>query len=169
MKHRSMPDAENTHPLLEGRRILLVVPPSRFDERQFYQSWQLLSEEGAWLVAASDSPTGIAAGETGTSVEVQPLDEVDPRSFDAVLVVEGGQDVRETLERAGRVLATMIATGRVVAAFGQLGEELRAAGLPVVDDAARISRFIAELAAAVARRPARTERTVHAAEPTARD
>ena len=140
-------------PLLQGRRILFVVPPARFDEGEFYQSWQLLSEEGAWLTAASDSPTGIAAGETGASVRTVDLARLDPRSFDAVLLLEGGENVADSVARARRFIAGALARDRTVAAFGKTGAELHAAGIPVLRNGRNLSRFLAELAVRVSRQP----------------
>lgn len=146
---------ESSKPLLHGRRILFVVPPARFDEREFYQSWQLLSEEGAWLGTASDSPTGVAIGETGAPVRTAKLAEVDATAWDAIVLVDGAEDPAESVARAGRLIARCLDLGRAVGAFGAVGGELHAAGLPVVRGGRSLSRFLAELAVKVARqRPA---------------
>lgn len=149
--------------LLKGRRILFVVPRTRFDEGQFYQSWQLLAEEGAWLCAASDSETGRAIGEeSGASIRTLDLAVVDAEDFDALVLVEGDEEVTASLERASRAIAEAVAASRTIGAFGRVGAELHAAGLPVVRSGrgAHVARFVAELAVRVSRQPsigARTE------------
>ena len=140
--------------LFDGRRILFVVPPSRFDEGEFYQTWQLLAEEGAWLVVASCSATGVAAGESGASVRTRRLERLAMRDYDALVLVEGAAEPAEELARSGRLVATAVAAGRTVGAFGRLGAELSAAGLPVVQCArGGLARFVAELAVRIARQP----------------
>lgn len=140
--------------LLNDRRILLVLPPARFDEAQFYQSWQLLSEEGAWLVAASDAPTGVAAGENGNVVRTRRLSNILPERFDALLLLEGNEAAAHTVARAYRLVTTALALGRAVAAFGRVGAALHAAGLPVVQGSEKsLSRFLAEIAVRVSRQP----------------
>lgn len=143
----------DSKPLLKGRRILFVVPPARFDEGQFYQSWQLLSEEGAWLTAASDSPTGIAAGESGASVRTVYLPRLDSDGFDAIVLLEGSEDAIDTVSRARRFITGALAAGRAVAAFGKTGAELLSAGLPVLRNGRNLARFLAELAVLVSRQP----------------
>jgi hypothetical protein len=138
---------------LQGRRILFVVPPARFDESEFYQSWQLLSEEGAWLVAASDAETGVAIGESGAPVRTLRLCELDAKDFDGVILLDGEEDADEMLARAGRFVASALAAGRTVGAFGKIGGELHALGLPVVRNGRHLSRFLAELAVHVSRQP----------------
>ena len=143
-----MPDT-----LLAGRRILFVVPPARFDEAEFYQTWQLLAEEGAWLTTAAETPTGIAAGENGASERIAlQLDRVDARDFDGVVVIEGGEGPDAVLDRARRVIATAIAARVPVGAFGKVAAELDELGLEVVHGSrATLPRFIAELALRVSR------------------
>lgn len=148
---------EPSKPLLNGRRILFVVPPARFDEGEFYQSWQLLSEEGAWLGAASDSPTGVAIGESGAPVRTAMLDEIDPASWDAILLIDGKEEPGETVSRAGRLIAGALALDRTIAGFGKAGGELHASGIPVVRGGRSLSRFLAEVAVRVARRPSSGE------------
>lgn len=159
----------NTPPraLLNGRRVLFVLPPTRFDEGQFYQSWQLLAEEGAWLAAASDSTTGRAIGESGASVRTLDLEALDFAVFDALVMVEGEEEVIRSLERSGRAISVAVAASRTVAAFGRIGAELHAAGLPVVraGQGVQIARFVAELAVRVSRQP--RVRTPAAPEPVA--
>lgn len=138
---------------LQGRRILFVIPPARFDESEFYQSWQLLSEEGAWLAAASDAETGIAIGESGAPVRTLHLSELHPQEFDAVLLLDGEEDASATVARAGRFAAGALAAGRTVGAFGKVGGELHAVGLPVLRNGRHLSRFLAELAVRVSHQP----------------
>lgn len=142
-----------------------MVPPARFDESEFYQSWQLLSEEGAWLAAASDAETGVAIGESGAPVRTLRLPELDPKEFDAVVVFDGEEDASETVGRTGRFVAGALAAGRTVGAFGKVGGELHAAGLPVLRNGRHLSRFLAELAVHVSRQP---EAAVPALEPAGR-
>lgn len=139
--------------LLHDRRILFVVPSARFDEGQFYQSWQLLSEEGAWLVAASDAPTGVAAGESGTVAHTVKLSSVKPADFDAVVLLEGREEPADSVARAASVIGAALKAGRTIAAFGKVGGELHAAGVPVVRAGDSLSRFLAELSVRVARQP----------------
>lgn len=139
--------------LLHDRRILFVVPQARFDEAQFYQSWQLLSEEGAWLVAASDAPTGVASGESGAVARTLRLAQVKPANYDAIILLEGKEDAAETVASAVGVITAALGAGRTVAAFGKVGGELHAAGLPVVRAGKSLSRFLAELSVKVSRQP----------------
>ena len=148
---------EPSKPLLHGRRILFVVPPARFDEGEFYQSWQLLTEEGAWLGAASDSPTGVAIGESGAPVRTANLDEVDATQWDAVVIVDGEEDAGETVSRSGHLIARSLDLGRTIAGFGKAGGEMHANGIPVVRGGRSLSRFLAELAVRVSRQPAPAE------------
>ena len=148
---------EPSKPLLNGRRILFVVPPARFDEGEFYQSWQLLSEEGAWLGVASDSPTGVAIGESGAPVHTSMLADVDAAAWDAILIVDGKEEPGETVSRAGRLIARATELDRTIAGFGKAGGELHASGIPVVRGGRSLSRFLAEIAVAVSRRPAADE------------
>lgn len=139
--------------LLQDRRILFVVPSARFDEGQFYQSWQLLSEEGAWLVAASDTTTGVASGESGNVASMRKLSSMNPANFDAIVLLEGREDAGETVARAMGVITGALAAGRVIAAFGRVGGELHAAGVPVIRAGKSLSRFLAELSVCISRRP----------------
>lgn len=143
-----MPDT-----LLAGRRILFVVPPTRFDEAEFYQTWQLLAEEGAWLTTAAETPTGIAAGENGASERIAlRLEKVEARDFDGVVLIEGGEGPDAVLDRAQRAVATAVAAGIPVAAFGKLGDALVDAGVPVIQGYRHaLPRLVAELALRVSR------------------
>lgn len=139
--------------LLQDRRILFVVPSARFDEAQFYQSWQLLSEEGAWLVAASDAPTGVAAGESGAVARTLRFSSVKPANFDAIVLLEGAEPASETVTSALGIVTAALAAGRVIAAFGKVGAELHSAGLPVIRAGKSLSRFLAELSVSISRQP----------------
>ena len=141
--------------MLQDRRILFVLPPKRFDEGQFYQSWQLLAEEGAWLTAASDAETGRAIGESGAAVRTLDLASISAAEFDGVLIVDSAEEeVAVALDRSARIAGEALAGSRTLAAFGRIGAELHAAGLPVVRAKKNgLARFIAELAVRISRQP----------------
>jgi hypothetical protein len=136
---------------LHGRRILFVVPPARFDEAAFYQTWTLLAEEGAWLAAAAASPTGFAVGEEGARERVADPATLSARDFDAIVLV-GGQTPAGPAAKA--LLSRASAAGVLIAAIGDA--DLDGIETATIADVRRLPRFVAELAVKLrraARRP----------------
>lgn len=140
-------------PSLDGRRLLVIVPPARFDEAAFYQTWQLLSDEGAWLMLASDSATGRAVGEDGNvALIAMQVSAASLSDFDALVVV-GGPVASESLPKIAGLskLLSQAATGGVpVGVIGGEGALLPAAIQGTVNN---LPRFVAELAVQVSARP----------------
>lgn len=143
---------------LTGRRILFVLPPSRFDEAQFYQAFQMLTEEGAWISVATESDTGMAVGEAGARERATAqISDIRARDYDAVLLVgAAGGDGLVRCEALPGLLKRASKRGTVIAAFDE------AAGLPlqglenekvVAGSVKHLPRFVAEIAVRVAKKP----------------
>ncbi len=116
-------------PLFE-RRILFVVPSDRFDEAQFYQTWSLLSERGAWLTAAGESPTGVAVGGDGNTVRLaERLDALVDVPFDAVVLIDATGSGSALEEPAAGLFREFARRGGVIAAFERSGPVLQWAGV----------------------------------------
>lgn len=143
---------------LTGRRILFVLPPSRFDEAEFYQAFQMLTEEGAWISVATESETGIAVGESGARERATAqISDIKARDYDAVLLVGGAKGdglvqcaaLPDLLYRASR-RGTVIAAFREATGLPLLGLE---SGKVVIGTVKQLPRFVAEIAVRLAKKP----------------
>ena len=138
-------------PTLEGRRLLVIVPPARFDEAVFYQTWQLLSDEGAWLMLASDSPTGIAVGEDGNLAHIATQVASAPLSdFDGIVVI-GGPDADAGLSKVAGFHQLIVTAKDRGTPIGALAGAEHAVPGAITGSLRNLPRFIAELAIQVGR------------------
>ena len=137
-------------PTLDGRRILVVVPPARFDEAAFYQTWQMLSDEGAWLTLASDSATGMAVGEDGNVAQIATqVKSASLGEFDAIVVIGGPE--AELLPKVAGLTSLLERAKDHRLPVGALAGAERAFSGVIGGSVRNLPRFIAELAVEVSR------------------
>ncbi len=81
---------------LEAKKILMIIAPEKFRDEEFEVPFKTFNDEGA-IVTVASLRKGIATGMFGAQFNVETtLDEVDEKSFDAVIFVGGAgvPDVR---------------------------------------------------------------------------
>lgn len=147
-----MRNVSHMTPVLDGRRILVVVPPARFDEAAFYQTWQLLSDEGAWLTLVSDSTTGMAVGDDGNVAAIAgPLGTVAVGDLDAVVVIGGPDAARSIPAMKGFEALMSAAAAHDLPVAALAGAETGVEGA-IEGELRNLPRLVAELSVRVAKR-----------------
>src|SRR5262245_35614868 len=104
---------------LEGKTILMVVPPTQFRDEEFFEPSRILADEGAKVVVASTvvrSCRGMKGGVVQAEIAIG-----DAKADDyAALVICGGSSVPEFFwndKKLQELAAAMSAAGKIVAAI----------------------------------------------------
>lgn len=77
---------------LEGKSVVLVVPPTQFREEEVFEPKRLLEREGARVVVASTAVRTCRGMRDGTIESQAAISDIDPAAHDA-LVLAGGSSV----------------------------------------------------------------------------
>ncbi len=125
-----MPDIKRVPANLTGKKILIVLPPSRFQDEEYQKSRMLLDETGAQVTVASLS-LAPAHGMRGTMVTPDvAIRDANAADFDAVLLVGGTGSAALWHNVAVHSLVTESSqAGKVVAAICLAPVTLANAGL----------------------------------------
>jgi protease I len=131
-------------------KALLIIPPSRFRDEEYFQTKEELEKARIGTVTASKT-TDVSVGMLGGKVRPgMTLNDVDVNAYDAVIFIGGGGssvyfndsaalDIARRAEAAGKVVAALciapsilanagILRGRKVTAFPSEETNLRAKG-----------------------------------------
>jgi protease I len=121
-------------------KILMVIPPERFRDEEYFQTKEELEKAGYRIITASIHK-GICAGSRGGFVETDiTLDEVICGNYDAVAYVGGGgsnilfnnpraQAIAQEMNQAGKVVAAICLAPVILANAGVLrGKRATVAG-----------------------------------------
>ena len=104
---------------LDGKAVLMVVPPTQFRDQEVFEPKKILEDEGARVVVASTAAR-ICRGMSGGAIEAQ-LAIADAKADDyAALVICGGSSVPEVFwndKKLPELAAAMAAAGKIVAAI----------------------------------------------------
>ena len=105
---------------LDGKKILIVIPPTQFRDEEFFEPKKILQDEGATIVVASTTTARICRGMKGGTAEAD-ISIADAKADDyAGLVLCGGSSVPEFLwndKKLQELVTAMAAAGKVVAAI----------------------------------------------------
>ncbi|MEM2874695.1 MAG: DJ-1/PfpI family protein [Candidatus Hadarchaeales archaeon] len=135
---------------IPGRRILMVIAPTDFNDTEYSTVRNVLTEAGASVTVAS-ATRGTAVGMYNTQVSPDiSIDEVNPADYDAVVVI-GGVGVESAYfnnSRLHSILAAADDQGKVVGAICIAPVVLANAGIldgrrATVFDGAYISMLVA--------------------------
>ena len=104
---------------LDGKTILMVVPPTQFREQELFEPKKILEDGGAHVVVASTTAR-VCRGMTGGAVEAH-ISIADAKADDyAALVICGGSSVPDVFwkdKKLQELAETMAASGKIVAAI----------------------------------------------------
>ena len=104
---------------LEGKTVLMVIPPTQFRDEEFFEPRKVLEDEGAKVVVASTA-TRLCRGMKGGTAEAQiTISEAKQDDYSA-LVICGGSSVPEFLwndKKLQELTAAMAEAGKIVAAI----------------------------------------------------
>src|SRR5437867_13324401 len=108
-----------TNMKLDGKKILIVIPPTQFRDEEFFEPKKILQDEGATIVVASTT-VRICRGMKGGAAEAD-ISIADAKADDyAGLVLCGGSSVPEFLwndKKLQELVTAVAAAGKVVAAI----------------------------------------------------
>lgn len=83
---------------LSNKKILIIIAPQGFQDKEYGDARQVLEEEGARIIVGS-LKLGEAFGKLGTQVKIDiSAEEVNPDDFDAVTFI-GGQGMVELVQQ----------------------------------------------------------------------
>jgi len=104
---------------LDGKKVLMVIPPTQFRDEEFFEPKRILEEEGAKVVVASTSVRacrGMKGGVAQSEITI-----ADAKADDyAGIVLCGGSSVPNLLwndKKLQELVAAMAAAGKIVAAI----------------------------------------------------
>ena len=104
---------------LDGKKVLIVIPPTQFREEEFFEPRKILQDEGATVVVASTAVRvcrGMKAGSVQADISI-----ADAKADDyAGLVLCGGSSVPEFFwndKKLHELVTAMAAAGKVIAAI----------------------------------------------------
>src|SRR5437764_15146123 len=124
---------------LDGKKILIVIPPTQFRDEEFFEPRKILQDEGATIVVASIAARACRGMKGGTAQA--DISIADAKADDyAGLVLCGGSSVPEFFwndKKLQELVTAMATSGKVVAAIC-VAPGVRAQGkLPGRQDASR--------------------------------
>jgi len=109
----------STNMKLDGKKILIVIPPTQFRDEEFFEPKKILQDAGATIVVASTTAR-ICRGMKGGSAQAD-ISIADAKADDyAALVLCGGSSVPEFLwndKKLQELVTAIAAAGKVVAAI----------------------------------------------------
>jgi len=104
---------------LDGKKVLMVIPPTQFRDEEFLDPKKILEDEGAKVVVGSTT-VRVCRGMKGTAVQAD-IAIADAKADDyAALVICGGSSVPEFFwndKKLQELAAAMSAGGKIVAAI----------------------------------------------------
>ena len=104
---------------LEGKKVLLVVPPTQFREEEVFEPQRILEKEGAQVIVGSTEIRTCRGMRQGFIESEVTIEELDANDYDA-LVLAGGTSVPEFFwkdKKLQEVIAGMSEAGKLVAAI----------------------------------------------------
>jgi protease I len=104
---------------LEGKTVLLIVPPHQFREEEVFEPKRILEKEGADVVVASTTARTCRGTREGVIDATLAIEEAKAESFDAA-VLAGGLSVPDYFWKDNKLIefvAAMSEAGRLVAAI----------------------------------------------------
>ncbi len=104
---------------LEGKTVLLIVPPTQFREEEVFEPQRILEKEGAKVVVASTSARTCHGIREGVIDATLAVDDASEESYDAV-VIAGGLSVPEVFWKNKKLVefvTAMAEAGKLVAAI----------------------------------------------------
>lgn len=104
---------------LDGKKILMVVPPTQFREEEFLEPRKILENEGATVIVASTTARTCRGINGGLVEAAAAVGEVKADDYDA-LVICGGSSVPQFFwndTKLQALTAAAAAAGKVVAAI----------------------------------------------------
>src|SRR5262245_48753400 len=104
---------------LDGKKVLIVVPPTQFRDEEFFEPSRILADEGATIVVASTSARTCYGMKGGTVQSGVAIADAKAEDYEA-LVICGGSSVPEVFwndKKLQDLAAAMSAAGKVVAAI----------------------------------------------------
>jgi protease I len=104
---------------LDGKKVLMVIPPTQFREEEFFEPKKVLEEEGAKLVVASNAVRTCRGMNGGVAQAEVTIAEAKAEDY-AAIVLCGGSSVPEFFwndKKLQELVAGMAAAGKVVAAI----------------------------------------------------
>ena len=104
---------------LDGKKILVVIPPTQFRDEEFFEPKKILEDEGAQVVVASGT-SRMCRGVKGGAVQAE-ISIADAKADDyQAIVLCGGTSVPEFFwndKKLQELVTAMAAAGKIVAAI----------------------------------------------------
>src|SRR5262249_53421373 len=104
---------------LDGKKVLMVIPPTQFRDEEFLEPKKILEDEGAKAVVASTSVRTCRGMKGGTVQSEVAIADVKADEY-AALVLCGGSSVPEFFwndKKLQELVVSMAAAGKVIAAI----------------------------------------------------
>ena len=104
---------------LEGKTVLLIVPPHQFREEEVFEPKRILEKEGADVLVASTTSRTCRGTREGVIDATVAIEEAKAESFDAV-VLAGGLSVPDYFWKDNKLIefvTAMSEAGKLVAAI----------------------------------------------------
>src|SRR5215510_2622772 len=104
---------------LDGKKVLMVIPPTQFRDEEFFEPKKILEDEGAKVVVASTTVRTCRAMKGGTIQSEVAIADAKADEYVA-LVLCGGSSVPEFFwndKKLQELAAAMAAAGKVIAAI----------------------------------------------------
>ena len=104
---------------LEGKTVLLIVPPTQFREEEVFEPKRTLENEGATVIVASTTTRTCRGTREGVIDATLAVEEARAESFDAV-VLAGGLSIPDFFwknKKLAELVTAMSEAGKLVAAI----------------------------------------------------